>query len=107
MEPWRYEGSRHEAMTRLERLLRRRSGVTVYPGGVDYLHAEFRSLVLRMINDVEFYLPVDEPVIHFRSASRVGVWDFGRNRRRMTVLGERFVEQAPPPQPKGFQFPSP
>ena len=107
MEPWRYEGTRAEAIARLEKVLRHQLGVTVYAGGVDYLHAEFRSLVLRMINDVEFFLPIGEPVIHFRSSSRVGVWDFGRNRRRMTELRERFAESAPPLTPKGFQFPAP
>ncbi len=106
MEPWSYEGTRAEALARLEKLLRHEFGARVYPGGVDYLHAEFRSLVLRMINDVEFYLPIDKPVIHFRSSSRVGVWDFGRNRRRMTMLGEKFVEQAPE-RKKTFQFPAP
>lgn len=96
MAPWRYEGSRHEAKARLESILRDWPRVTVYHGGVDYMHAEFRSPVLRMVNDVEFYFPMYEPIIHFRSSSRVGIWDFGRNRRRMTLLGERFLKPARP-----------
>ncbi len=59
-----------------------------------YLHFEFRSLLFRFVDDVEFL--VDEPnaVIHFRSASRVGYSDFGVNRRRMEAVRKRFLEAA-------------
>ncbi|MBI4423919.1 MAG: DUF1499 domain-containing protein [Elusimicrobia bacterium] len=95
VEPWRYDGSRAEAMDRLGTLLRALPRVAVYHGGVDYLHAEFRSPLWRFVDDVEFHLPMHEPVVHFRSASRSGFWDFGVNRRRMRRLGRLFQDAQP------------
>ena len=42
-----------------------------------YLHAEFRSLVFRFVDDVEFYVDNDAKLVHFRSVSRVGQGDMG------------------------------
>jgi uncharacterized protein (DUF1499 family) len=50
----------------------------------DYLYAEFRSALLRYVDDVEFYS--DGQVIHVRSCSRLGRRDFGVNRKRVEQL---------------------
>ena len=49
-----------------------------------YLYAEFRTRLLRYVDDVEFHY--DGKVIHVRSASRVGRRDFGVNRSRVEQL---------------------
>ena len=49
-----------------------------------YLYAEFRSRLLRYVDDVEFLF--DGNVIHVRSASRLGRRDFGVNRARVEQL---------------------
>jgi uncharacterized protein (DUF1499 family) len=55
----------------------------------EYLRAEFRSRVLRLVDDVEFLVDSTDKLVHFRSASRGGARpDFGANRRRMTHLSE-------------------
>ena len=51
-----------------------------------YLRYEFRSLVFRFVDDVEFYIDDAEKLIHFRSAARVGHSDLGVNRARMEKL---------------------
>jgi uncharacterized protein (DUF1499 family) len=48
----------------------------------NYIHALSKSRVFKFIDDLEFYLPDNESVIHLRSASRVGESDLGVNRRR-------------------------
>jgi uncharacterized protein (DUF1499 family) len=48
----------------------------------NYIRAQSKSRIFQFIDDLEFYLPNDEPVIHLRSASRVGKSDLGVNRRR-------------------------
>ncbi|MEH2287499.1 DUF1499 domain-containing protein [Nostoc sp.] len=48
----------------------------------NYIHALSKSRIFRLVDDVEFYLPANESVIHLRSASRVGEFDLGINRRR-------------------------
>lgn len=48
----------------------------------NYIHALSKSRIFKFVDDVEFYLPPHESVIHLRSASRVGESDLGVNRRR-------------------------
>ncbi|MEN9576192.1 MAG: hypothetical protein RL514_4047 [Verrucomicrobiota bacterium] len=52
----------------------------------NYLHFEFRSLIFRFVDDVEFHLVDATKTIHVRSASRVGYSDFGVNRRRVEAI---------------------
>ena len=52
--------------------------------GKGYLYAEFRTKLLRYVDDVEFYF--DGHVIHVRSCSRLGRRDFGVNRKRVEAL---------------------
>ena len=51
-----------------------------------YLYAEFRSRLLRYVDDVEFHYDEKAGVIHVRSASRLGRRDFGVNRARVEQL---------------------
>ncbi len=48
-----------------------------------YIHAEFTSALFRFVDDVEFLFAEPEKVIHVRSASRAGYYDFGANRTRI------------------------
>ena len=48
-----------------------------------YLHAVCRTRLLGFRDDLEFRHSPAEGVVHVRSASRVGVYDFGVNRRRV------------------------
>jgi uncharacterized protein (DUF1499 family) len=50
----------------------------------DYLYAEFRTLLLRYVDDVEFFF--DGRVLQVRSCSRLGRRDFGVNRKRVEAL---------------------
>ena len=54
----------------------------------NYLHFEFRSLLFRFVDDVEFFVDDKESTVQFRSASRVGHSDMGANRKRMTKICE-------------------
>jgi uncharacterized protein (DUF1499 family) len=57
-----------------------------------YLYAEFRSALLRYVDDVEFHY--DGSVIHVRSASRLGRRDFGVNRARVEEI-RRLIKRRP------------
>ncbi|MBD2681208.1 MULTISPECIES: DUF1499 domain-containing protein [Nostoc] len=52
----------------------------------NYIHALSKSRIFKFTDDVEFYFPADESVIHVRSASRVGESDLGVNRRRVEQI---------------------
>ena len=70
------------------------TGVRIVTDMEDYLYAEFKSKVMGFVDDVEFYFP-EEPIIHVRSASRVGYSDLGVNRKRIETIRERFKAQQP------------
>jgi uncharacterized protein (DUF1499 family) len=57
---------------------------TVIKAEGDYLHAEFRTPLMRFVDDVEL-LKV-ENLVHVRSASRLGRRDFKANRKRVERL---------------------
>lgn len=75
---------------RLEALLRDTPEARVVERRPGYLHAEFRTPLMRFVDDVEFLLDEPARVIHVRSASRLGRQDFGTNRERIERLRERF-----------------
>jgi uncharacterized protein (DUF1499 family) len=55
----------------------------------NYLYAEFRTKLLRYVDDVELFF--DGRVVQVRSCSRLGRRDFGVNRRRVEEL-RRLIE---------------
>jgi uncharacterized protein (DUF1499 family) len=56
----------------------------------DYLHVTYTSTVFRFVDDLELRLDIAESAIQVRSASRVGRYDFGVNRRRVERLRAAF-----------------
>lgn len=82
VEPVSYSGGRDAARDRVLTWLRDRRDAELVEEEPDYLRAVFSSRVFNFKDDVEVYLPEDESVAHFRSASRVGQGDMGVNRSR-------------------------
>jgi uncharacterized protein (DUF1499 family) len=66
--------------------------VTVLESDQEKIRAEFRSL-LGFVDDVEFQLDREKRAIQMRSASRVGYWDFGVNRRRLQGIRKKFYRE--------------
>jgi uncharacterized protein (DUF1499 family) len=54
-----------------------------------YLYAEYRTKLMRFVDDVEFFYDGKAGLIHVRSASRLGRRDFGVNRARIEALRVR------------------
>ena len=57
-----------------------------------YIHAEFKTSLWHFVDDVEFFLDENARVVHFRSSSRFGYYDFGLNRRRMKEISEKYLD---------------
>ena len=51
-----------------------------------HIHVEFTSRIFRFIDDLDLIIDLKQNVIHVRSASRTGHYDFGVNRRRVETL---------------------
>jgi len=90
--PFSYEGDPGDAMTRVLAVLMQSPNCQIISNRSDYIHAEFTSGIMGFVDDVEFLLSVAENVIHVRSASRLGLSDFGVNRARVEELREAFDE---------------
>ncbi len=86
IEPLATEGPSRRSIPRLRRLLTGRSRVRLVTETDIYLHYEFVTPVCRFVDDVEFLADETQPVIHVRSASRIGHSDLGTNRRRIEEL---------------------
>lgn len=50
------------------------------------IHAEITSRVFGFVDDLDLLLIPEQDIIHVRSASRTGYYDFGVNRRRVEKL---------------------
>ena len=58
-----------------------------------YLAYEFESPLFGFVDDVEFLIRDKEGVVDFRSASRVGQSDLGKNGKRIGGLVEMLKER--------------
>ncbi|KAG5014173.1 hypothetical protein AAZX31_09G247100 [Glycine max] len=94
--PWNYnpEGrkdhvSREEAMEELidvieSTILPENFTPRIVERTEDYLRLEYQSPILGFVDDVEFWFPPDrDSVVEYRSASRLGNFDFHVNRKRI------------------------
>lgn len=84
--PFKPKGDVHAAWAALVKLLSGRPRVTLVTHEKDYLYAEFKSAGMGYVDDVEFHLDDAGGLIHVRSASRLGIRDFGVNRSRVEAL---------------------
>jgi len=92
VEPFTCEGSCEGTLSHLRHLLDSTPRVSIVASTADYLHAEYRSPIWRFVDDFELLVDSDAGVVQVRSASRVGTWDLGANRRRVEDLRRRLAQ---------------
>ena len=85
IKPIFYKGSHENAKQNLLLAIKTFGSAKVKKELDQFIHVEFTSNIFRFIDDVEFYL-TEQGVIHFRSASRIGLSDLGVNRRRVEMI---------------------
>ncbi|MGR0277819.1 DUF1499 domain-containing protein [Marinomonas dokdonensis] len=78
-----YRDNRKDVQLSLESFLLNQGNARIVSSTLGYVHLEIKSKYIGYIDDVEFYLPEADSVIHVRSASRVGYSDVGVNRERV------------------------
>ena len=84
--PIAYPGSRDAVREALARWVGRQADAELVTSRDDYLHAVFSSRLFGFRDDLELVLPESEPVVHLRSASRVGYGDMNVNRKRYEAV---------------------
>jgi len=88
VEPYRLRVAPGEGWQVLLEVIAALPRTTVATKTDDYLHAESRSAIFGFVDDVEFQLRPADKTIAMRSASRLGYWDLGVNRRRVEQIRE-------------------
>ena len=93
MQPLPFKGTRNESRDRILGVIQGMTGSSIMSASDDYIHVQFKTRIWRFVDDVEFYFDDDARLIHFRSASRIGYYDFGKNRRRMKRISEVYSQE--------------
>ncbi len=88
--PLAYRGDPAAAMRRLRTVIAAMPRATVVAASDSALRAEFRSRLLRFVDDVDCVADPAAAVIQIRSASRVGYSDLGANRQRVEAIRSAF-----------------
>ena len=86
--PFAVQGGPAELLRRLERVVAAMPRTEIVEGDDEYLHAVCRTR-LGFRDDLVFRFSEDDGVVHVQSASRVGGFDFGVNRRRVERVRRR------------------
>ncbi|GAB5406294.1 MAG: DUF1499 domain-containing protein [Aureliella sp.] len=91
IEPLAFDGDAASAWATLKAVVEGFPRTTAVTEEADYMHYEFRTAIMRYVDDVEFLLDEEQSVIHVRSASRIGYSDLGANRKRVEQLRQAFA----------------
>ena len=87
--PIPFKGGALAVMAAVRKAVEGMERATVIRHEGNYLYAEFRTKLMRYVDDVELAFDEKAGLIHVRSASRLGRRDFGVNRARVEALRAR------------------
>ncbi|OMO78587.1 hypothetical protein CCACVL1_14285 [Corchorus capsularis] len=104
--PWNYNGGRNRkkpvtrevAMEELLQVIKSMKPDKYTPKIVekkeDYVLVEYESPILGFVDDVEFWFPPGKKsIVEYRSASRIGSFDFDINRKRIKALRQELEKK--------------
>jgi uncharacterized protein (DUF1499 family) len=92
MPPYPLVDSAEKVQTELVDILNQLPRTKIVTNEPGYIYVEFQTAIMMYTDDVEFLFDEKAEVIHFRSASRLGMGDFGLNRRRMEQIRAKLVK---------------
>jgi uncharacterized protein (DUF1499 family) len=88
--PLRYTGKKELAYQKLVIMIESNTRALIITRKANYIKAEFKSAIFGFVDDVEFLVSSDQSIIEVRSASRVGYYDLGKNRRRIEDIRKKW-----------------
>jgi uncharacterized protein (DUF1499 family) len=89
--PIAFKGDTAAAMQAARKAIEGMTDSTLVRADANYLYAEFRTKLMRFVDDLEMTYDEKAGVLHVRSASRLGRRDFGVNRARVEALRARLA----------------
>ncbi len=91
VEPLKFEGSVHDAIEVLKKIIKE-SGGLVQRISDNYFAVTFTTKIIGFIDDFEIRIDPEAKLIHMRSASRVGYGDLGVNKKRVENIKNLFAK---------------
>jgi uncharacterized protein (DUF1499 family) len=83
-----------DAQKSIRELIQSIPGARITHDEPGYIHPEFSSKFFKFVDDAEFVLDGETQRIDYRSASRIGYYDFGANRRRLENIRDRLARSS-------------
>lgn len=77
--------NKEQAWVVLQKVIKEQGG-SIKKSRSDYLWATFETDIIKFTDDVEVRMDADKKLIHFRSASRAGYYDFNANKNRLKKI---------------------
>lgn len=74
------------AQAELTQIIQSMDGASIVQAAPGHIQAEFTSSVFGFVDDVDVVFDEANGIADIRSASRVGYWDLGANRRRVETI---------------------
>lgn len=93
IEPIKYITSMEEAIIKLKNIIISFERSKLLEEDSNYLHYLFTTKLFRFKDDVEFLFDENEKMIHFKSQSRIGGYDYNTNRKRMEKIRKLFLSE--------------
>jgi uncharacterized protein (DUF1499 family) len=93
IEPIKMRTSIKEAKDKMKDIISSIKRTKLLEENENYLHYVFKTFLFRFKDDVEFLFDKDEDLIHFRSQSRIGGFDWGKNRKRMEEIRDLYSQK--------------
>ena len=93
IKPILYHSTRKEAIEKVIRAVKSKKRTKILEQTENYIHFLFVTGLFKFEDDVEFYFDDANKIIHFRSQSRIGGFDWGTNRRRMESIRKLYEKQ--------------
>ncbi len=92
IQPFKTSMPMSEAYKRILKILNAQKEIVLVEKRDHYLYAQYESSLFRFTDHVEFLFPREGDIIHVRSASEKGAYDFGVNRKRVEMLRFNFAQ---------------
>lgn len=92
IKPIELTASTKEVMNKIIKIIRSMKRTKILEQKDNYLRVQFTTALFRFKDDVEVYLDKTEKLIHFKSQSRIGGYDWNANRKRMEDFRKIFLE---------------
>jgi len=93
VRPFPFKGDLVQTKAKILAIVNEMNGTTVITVTNDYIHIVCVTEVMKYRDDVEFYFDLENEVVHFRSASRIGYSDKGLNKQRYELIWNHYMSQ--------------